>query len=55
MLYIDPIQDDYTPPLVLKKNSLKLAIKNPGGHSELPKQISKNDRSRDALKYLYTF
>ena len=39
MLYIDQIQVDWTPSLVLKKkNSLKHAPKIHGGQSELPEQ-----------------
>ena len=38
MLYIDQIQVDWTPSLVLKKNSLKHEAKIHGGQSELPEQ-----------------
>ena len=38
MLYIDQIQVDCTPPLVLKKNNLKHAKKIHDGQSELPEQ-----------------
>ena len=39
MLYIDQIQVDWTPPLILKrKNSLKHATKIHGSHPELPEQ-----------------
>ena len=38
MLYIDQIQVDTTPSLVLKKNSLKHAAEIHGGQSELPEQ-----------------
>ena len=38
MLYIDQIQVDWTPSLVLKKRSLKHAAKIHGGQSELSEQ-----------------
>ena len=38
MLYIDQIQVDLTPSLVLKKNSLRHAANIHGGQSELPEQ-----------------
>ena len=38
MLHIDQIKVDWTPLLVLKKNSLKHATIFHGGQSELPEQ-----------------
>ena len=52
MSYIDQIQVDWTPSLVLKKNSLKHAAKIHGGQSELPEQ-TEDDCTHDALMHLY--
>ena len=52
MLYIDQIQVDWTPSLVLKKNSLKHAAKIHGGQSELPEQ-TEDDCTHDALMHPY--